>query len=444
MQMPVSRLFAVSVREVVPLLAARDLSYTFGDQGSDWRTAQAPVLACSLHRLYLGALGLLSQGFLAFHAVARSQKLGGCMLRLRIGGTGRLGADAHMLHALDRLGFVVDGDASGRPGQPRLQRAHGLCPASQARIDFACLPLAGFLFSVAYPLRDAEREPETPPATGHPRLWLLHADPVNAASVASQAQSRGWAVTTLASLDHAVRRVRAQRPGQAWPALVIAFEGPGLSVLALQRLRGLLPDRVHCVLAIEAGSAWLRSPQSLAGFTLACHPFSRGDWGRWTQALAPGADPPSGSTRPAPLTAADRLPVLVATAQPTLRLLARAMLEALGYQVHLAADAPQALQACQQCTPALVLFDLRLPVLDGREATRRLREMQRHGHAPPCRVLLMGDEALPHEPREASWRAGEAGADGWLPTPLHLDTLQAELARWCAALREPDLLARQA
>lgn len=445
MQMPVSRLFAVSVREVVPLLAARSLSYTFGEQGSDWCTAQAPALACSLHRLYLCALGLLSQGFLAFHAVARSQKLGGCMLRLRVGGTGRLGADTQMLHALDRMGFVVDVDASGRAGQPRLQRAHGLCPASQARIEFACLPLAGFLFSAAYPLRDAQREPEPPPASGHPRLWLLQGDPVNAASVASQAQARGWAVTTLPTLDDALRRVRAQRPGQAWPALVIAFEGPGLSVLALQRLRLLLPERVHCVLAVEAGSPWLLHPQTLPGFVLGCHPFSRGDWNRWTQALAGSADAPSGGTRPAPLTTADRLPVLVATPQPALRTLARTMLDALGYEVHLAADGPQALQACQQRAPVLALLDFQLPVLDGCEATRRLRELQRHGHAPPCRVLLLAHaEGASAEAdtlsTDALWRAQQAGADGCLPGPLQPDTLQAELARWCATRREPDLL----
>jgi two-component system, cell cycle response regulator DivK len=55
------------------------------------------------------------------------------------------------------------------------------------------------------------------------------------------------------------------------------------------------------------------------------------------------------------------------------RYLAQFVLERAGLRVHVAADGEEALQLARAHRPDLILMDLRLPVLDGFEATRRLK-----------------------------------------------------------------------
>lgn len=445
MAVSISRLFATSVREIVPRLTAADLSYTFAEKGDDWQLDEgkdpaADELPRTFHRLYSAASDMLSHGFMAFDLALKPQRAGGCALRLRIGGTGQLKLHGRIPHTLRQLMLSTEDD--GHAGEPRLQRAHGVCPASGARVDFACLPLAGFMFSASCSLRQAHLDDESPapaptppsPPSPSPRMWLVHADAVNAASVGSQAQHHGWAVAPMKTFTDAVRRARHHPLHQAWPALVIVFVDtlPALAATTaadLATLRQLLPPQVLCVAAAETGSPWLGDPEALRGYELHCHPLCRGEWESWSAKLMPGADVPSGLTQPAPLEPAGRVPVLVVDDDHIYRFLTEKLLGAMGYAVHTAQDGQQAIDACRRLAPALVLMDLDMPVLDGYEATRRLRELQRSGEVQPSRIVAHSGTS----DATAQYRAALAGADGFLPKPARLQHLRAEVLRWCTA-----------
>ena len=57
-------------------------------------------------------------------------------------------------------------------------------------------------------------------------------------------------------------------------------------------------------------------------------------------------------------------------------------LERKGYAVAMALDGGQAVAMAQSEHPALILMDMSLPVLDGWEATRRLKADERTKHIP--------------------------------------------------------------
>ncbi len=67
------------------------------------------------------------------------------------------------------------------------------------------------------------------------------------------------------------------------------------------------------------------------------------------------------------------LRVLVADDQDTNRGWVRALLESVGFEVREAGNGQEALEIWQAWRPQLILMDMRMPLMDGYEATRRIR-----------------------------------------------------------------------
>ena len=89
-----------------------------------------------------------------------------------------------------------------------------------------------------------------------------------------------------------------------------------------------------------------------------------------------------------------------------------------GYQVDLAVDGKEALEAVQQRRPDAMVLDVMMPRLDGLEVCRRMREA---GDELPILVLTARDAV---SDRVAGL---DAGADDYLPKPFALEELLARL-----------------
>jgi DNA-binding response OmpR family regulator len=68
--------------------------------------------------------------------------------------------------------------------------------------------------------------------------------------------------------------------------------------------------------------------------------------------------------------------ILFADDEEALRILYREEFQAPGIEVLLARNGQEALDVCQREWPDLVVLDIRMPVLDGLEALRRIKEMR--------------------------------------------------------------------
>ena len=91
-----------------------------------------------------------------------------------------------------------------------------------------------------------------------------------------------------------------------------------------------------------------------------------------------------------------------------------------GFEVIVAGDGAQGMEAARRERPDLVLMDLSLPVLDGWEATRRLKDAAETRAIP---VIALSAHAMAGE-RE---RALEAGCDDYDTKPVDLDRLLAKI-----------------
>lgn len=116
------------------------------------------------------------------------------------------------------------------------------------------------------------------------------------------------------------------------------------------------------------------------------------------------------------------LSVLVAEDNPANSAYAQKLLKGLGHQVVLAADGKQALDAWEHGTFDLILMDVQMPVINGDEVVKLIRQQEGGKRIPIIAVTahaLVGD----HE------RLLEAGCDGYVAKPFKIEKLAAEIKR---------------
>jgi CheY-like chemotaxis protein len=118
--------------------------------------------------------------------------------------------------------------------------------------------------------------------------------------------------------------------------------------------------------------------------------------------------------------------VLIAEDNPVNQLIISDMVAALGLRTRLAQDGGEAVAACLEFPPQLVLMDLQMPEVDGLEATRQLRALQDGGRLPDFPIVALTAHATPQD----QMRCEEAGMQGFLTKPISIAQLRSELRRW--------------
>jgi len=102
--------------------------------------------------------------------------------------------------------------------------------------------------------------------------------------------------------------------------------------------------------------------------------------------------------------------LLIAEDQPENRLLLNRLLEPLGFELREAVNGEEAVSLFEQWHPHLIWMDIRMPVMKGLEATRRIRENETGEHTT---IVALTAHALEEERREIL----EAGSDGFIRKP---------------------------
>src|ERR1700736_4817389 len=102
------------------------------------------------------------------------------------------------------------------------------------------------------------------------------------------------------------------------------------------------------------------------------------------------------------------------------RQIIRDLLTSAGYEMIEAVDGLEGVTTAEREQPDLILMDIQLPVIDGYEATRRIRAIPALAKVPIIAVTsyaLSGDEA----------KNGGAGWEGYAPKPLSPRQLLAKV-----------------
>jgi len=113
------------------------------------------------------------------------------------------------------------------------------------------------------------------------------------------------------------------------------------------------------------------------------------------------------------------LMVLVVEDDPDLAALEADLFEEHGHRVEVASNGREALAAVGRAPPDLILLDMKMPVMSGREFADEYRRAQ--PSPAPIVVVTAADDA--------QVRAAEVGASGWIAKPFDPDALVEKVMR---------------
>jgi two-component system sensor histidine kinase/response regulator len=101
-------------------------------------------------------------------------------------------------------------------------------------------------------------------------------------------------------------------------------------------------------------------------------------------------------------------------------------LEKLGYSADTANDGAQALQATRERRYDLILMDVQMPVMDGMEATRQIRDMHSGSLNPAVTIVALTAHAMAGDKE----RCLNMGMDDYLAKPVKAAELQEVISKW--------------
>ncbi|MDZ3990526.1 Signal transduction histidine-protein kinase BarA [Pseudomonas sp. Teo4] len=190
-------------------------------------------------------------------------------------------------------------------------------------------------------------------------------------------------------------------------------------------LQHLRPAFQAPILLVTAYGNFLPSEQSshFAPLHQLARPLARNALYQMLRRTLQGQAPEHPLANPSVMPEEGRARILLVEDNPVNQLVAKGMLAKLGCQVQLATQGAEALEMLEDDDFDMVLMDCNMPVMDGYEASRRIRQS---GRWPELPIVALTANAMPEE-RE---RCRAAGMNDYLAKPFRREELLALIEHW--------------
>jgi len=255
--------------------------------------------------------------------------------------------------------------------------------------------------------------------------------------VAEQLASMTFVPEVAASGAEAVERVRsAAAAGQGFDVVLIDWRMAGMDGVATGeaiKALGLTPSP-HLLIITAYGREEVFREAQQAGFEdVLVKPVGASVlFDSLTRVLLPNGARPAARSLPSEEHGESTLPrfdgarVLLVEDNPLNQDVAVELLDLFGVAVTVANDGAEALRQLDEAIPDLVFMDMQMPVMDGLEATRRLRSQGRFAALP---VVAMTANAMDADRQ----RCFDAGMNDFVAKPIDPERLAAVLSLWLRA-----------
>ncbi|MFS8807781.1 response regulator, partial [Synechococcus sp. R6-10] len=277
------------------------------------------------------------------------------------------------------------------------------------------------------------------------RLLVVDDNATNRKILRCQATAWGMVVEEAENAYQAMDKLRqAVREGRPFPLAVLDMQMPEVDGETLGRWIKADPQLAETQLVMMTSLGLGEHSRRAAEIGFAAYLVKPVKQSRLQEALAMalgkssglstsllGIGPPLSQTTPMADRPQQSLRILLAEDNPVNQKVALRQLESLGYKADVVANGQEVLDLLQQVRYDLILMDCQMPVMDGYEATRRLRQQERRsGHRTV--VIAITANAM-QEDRE---RCLQAGMDDYLSKPVLKEDLQRLLNHWSQVIAQ--------
>ena len=290
-------------------------------------------------------------------------------------------------------------------------------------LEVESTPDVGTAFSFFIDLQPAEQEnnhfwhlPD------HPRVLLLHPDPMLGSLVEKQYRQYGIHCLTVQRVEDLKAALDGADPFQVMLIDDSFLQAISADLIEHTRQRHLLPGGRIVALMAGIRAEVSRQLEALGISQLANKPLSRAMLLNLVANQMQSSD-----LAPWKTTSQDRLQnkrLLLVEDSPANQLVAQALLAREGAFVEVAANGQEALDMASARDYDLILMDVRMPVMDGLEATRKILQQK-----PDARIIAMTANVFKEE-REA---CAEAGMLDVIAKPINQESLFRTLMSWLPA-----------